>query len=270
MSRPVPFLIVLTALVLLASSLHAQQRTWQDASGSFTVDAELIDMSDSTVTLRRSDNSVVEVPISKLCDADRLYIQEILNPAKSPLTGNNDLNAPAEASPEPVQYDNSLDAFWGGYTNAMQQLTDKGPIPAKAVDRLKWVSSLAPESIKEPRLPMIMFLSGVILAPFAYIWLLIHEFRASLLWGIAQLTADLVGACFFPLLGGIVFVIFAATNFSDSWKPILMNFLVLILVVGTFVMIPGEVYSNVKPPAPEPVWTEQPQAAPATPVQPAP
>jgi hypothetical protein len=49
-------------------------RTWTDASGSFTVEAELVEVAEGNVRLRMADGSLVTVPLAKLSEADREHV----------------------------------------------------------------------------------------------------------------------------------------------------------------------------------------------------
>jgi len=257
MSRTFLTVILLFAFAFTATELCAEQRTWKSASGGFTVEAELVDVSGGEVVLRRSDDVILNVPISKLSEADQQFVIKQMVPTETEDETETDSTPDPIGQPEVSnnKYDNADEGFWAGYRDAMRQLSEAGDLPSKGGERLKRVSSWAPESMKHPDAPKYMLISALVIAPFAYVWLLIHEYRASVLWLVAQLSADLMGSCFFPLLGAIVFFIFAANNFADSWKPILLNLLVMMLIVGTFVMIPTEVYSGINPPEPP-----QPQA----------
>lgn len=52
------------------------QRTWTDASGTFQTDAELVGMEDGNVRLKKADGSVITVPIDRLSDNDRHFVQQ--------------------------------------------------------------------------------------------------------------------------------------------------------------------------------------------------
>lgn len=63
------------ALVLVASlESPAFSRQWADASGQFTVEAELVDVRDGNVQLRRQDGSVISLPLRRLSETDRRFL----------------------------------------------------------------------------------------------------------------------------------------------------------------------------------------------------
>lgn len=79
--------IALLSATLSASAL-ADSRTWKDATGAFSLDAELVEVSGGKVKLKKSDGTVVEVAISRLSAADQQFL-------KSASTGSS---APANVS----------------------------------------------------------------------------------------------------------------------------------------------------------------------------
>ena len=50
------------------------KRTWTDASGRFQIEAEMVEVKDGQMTLKKADGSTVTLPIDKLSEADRDYI----------------------------------------------------------------------------------------------------------------------------------------------------------------------------------------------------
>jgi hypothetical protein len=55
--------------------LTAEARVWTDASGQYTLDAELVTFNDRTVILQRPDHEMVAIPIEKLSEADREFLK---------------------------------------------------------------------------------------------------------------------------------------------------------------------------------------------------
>ncbi|MCH5374442.1 MAG: hypothetical protein JJ992_10715, partial [Planctomycetes bacterium] len=69
--------MILTMIVLaLSGNEAARGREWTDSTGVFKVQAELIDVSGDAVRLRRTDGSVVSVPIDRLCVADQKVVRD--------------------------------------------------------------------------------------------------------------------------------------------------------------------------------------------------
>ncbi len=51
-------------------------RTWKSSDGAYSVDAEFVDSEDGTVSLRKSNGDVIQVPISRLSAEDQAYVAE--------------------------------------------------------------------------------------------------------------------------------------------------------------------------------------------------
>jgi hypothetical protein len=63
----------------------AQQRRWADKTGKYSVDAELVELKQDSVVLKRASGRTVTVPIARLSETDRRYLKSIAQPAgKSP------------------------------------------------------------------------------------------------------------------------------------------------------------------------------------------
>ena len=67
------FVFVIVAC-LTVSRLAAEQRTWTDATGNFTIEAEFAGLDDGVVRLKKNDGTIVEVPVGKLSGDDRLWV----------------------------------------------------------------------------------------------------------------------------------------------------------------------------------------------------
>ncbi len=52
----------------------AAARTWTDSTGKYTVDADLIGFNERHVVLEKGDHQLISVPLDKLCDADRKFL----------------------------------------------------------------------------------------------------------------------------------------------------------------------------------------------------
>jgi len=57
--------------------LSEELRTWKDASGGFSIEAELVAQDSTSVTLRTSDKRKIEVPLAKLSSSDRRYLAQM-------------------------------------------------------------------------------------------------------------------------------------------------------------------------------------------------
>jgi len=70
-SKLVLMLLLLSSSMVL--SLHA--REWSDSTGVFTVEAELVEVAGATVRLKKTDGTIVAVPLKRLSDADQQYLK---------------------------------------------------------------------------------------------------------------------------------------------------------------------------------------------------
>ena len=61
----------------LPSRQQHEMRTWSDSSGKFTVQAKFYSASSGKVKLITADERKIEVDVSKLCDADRVYLRTL-------------------------------------------------------------------------------------------------------------------------------------------------------------------------------------------------
>lgn len=67
--------LVLGLLGFMFFAEVAVAREWADASGHFTLAADLVSATDSLVVLKRADGNLVAIPVEKLSQADREYLK---------------------------------------------------------------------------------------------------------------------------------------------------------------------------------------------------
>jgi hypothetical protein len=70
-------LAVVLVLVLAPSGLVAGSRTWTSNNGRYQVEAELVDFKDGVASLKRSDGTVVPVPLIALSAEDQAHIKRL-------------------------------------------------------------------------------------------------------------------------------------------------------------------------------------------------
>ena len=64
----------LAALVAMPASAHAEMRTWHSAAGNHTTEAEFVELKDDgAVVLKTKAGKTIDVPLSKLSDADQKF-----------------------------------------------------------------------------------------------------------------------------------------------------------------------------------------------------
>jgi hypothetical protein len=76
MARFVRSCVVVVVVLLVARRAAAQSREWSDNTGRFRIQAELVEVAEDGVTLRRTDGSTVKVPLDRLSEADQRHIRE--------------------------------------------------------------------------------------------------------------------------------------------------------------------------------------------------
>src|SRR5687768_5434091 len=66
---------IITAIVGFTTIASAEERTWSDKSGKFSVMAEFVRIDGDRAVLRRSDGKEIKVPIEKLSEDDQAVIK---------------------------------------------------------------------------------------------------------------------------------------------------------------------------------------------------
>ena len=64
--------------------LPALGRKWTDSTGKFSVEAELVEIKDNKVVLKKSTGSVITVPIARLSKIDQEHLQSLDKPGPKP------------------------------------------------------------------------------------------------------------------------------------------------------------------------------------------
>ncbi len=75
MKRQALMMLVCGLLLVLPSSSWA--RKWTSNTGKYSIEAELVEVRDKKVTLRKPDGSVVTLPVARLSDQDRRYLKTL-------------------------------------------------------------------------------------------------------------------------------------------------------------------------------------------------
>ena len=69
-------LVLLLVVVFFAPVGPAASRTWKSISGRFSTEADLLGLKDGKVQLKKTDGTVIDVPLERLSDADQQYVKE--------------------------------------------------------------------------------------------------------------------------------------------------------------------------------------------------
>ena len=66
------------AMAIVGASREAWARRWSDDTGHYSVEAEFVRIRDSEVVLRRSDGTIVAVPLHRLSRVDQDYVKHLV------------------------------------------------------------------------------------------------------------------------------------------------------------------------------------------------
>ena len=69
--------LVLMSLLCFSISITLHAREWTDNSGVFRVEAELVEVAGATVRLKKTDGTIVAVPLGRLSVADQQYLKSL-------------------------------------------------------------------------------------------------------------------------------------------------------------------------------------------------
>ena len=68
-------MLSIACVMLFAASATAEVRTWKDKTGKFAIQAELMGSDGMSVRLKKADGSELKVPIERLSDEDRQFVE---------------------------------------------------------------------------------------------------------------------------------------------------------------------------------------------------
>ncbi|MHC4452069.1 MAG: SHD1 domain-containing protein, partial [Planctomycetota bacterium] len=92
--------ILLAAFCLALCAADGPVRTWTDSTGKYTVEAELVGVDNGKVRLKKSDGSVVAVPLVKMSAGDRAFLQQRLQERKDKAPDETPVKPPKTFNPE--------------------------------------------------------------------------------------------------------------------------------------------------------------------------
>ncbi len=67
--------IALSAIMVFFA-MGAWAREWKDKTGKFSIEAQFQKLEDGTVTVKKESGEIIAVPLIRLCEADRQFVQE--------------------------------------------------------------------------------------------------------------------------------------------------------------------------------------------------
>lgn len=108
-------LSAILALAITGVAANAgETRAWTDTTGKFSVEAELVSLSEDTVVLRRTSGKEVKVPLARLSKSDRDYAigqsESLQTEETNPFSAIDELNQLARGITTPA--DNVAVKFW--------------------------------------------------------------------------------------------------------------------------------------------------------------
>src|SRR4051794_32227614 len=74
-------LILLPILGMLTLASPVSARKWTDTTGAFSTDAELVEVKEQIVVLKKQNGAILNVPLEKLCKEDQDFIAGLSKPA---------------------------------------------------------------------------------------------------------------------------------------------------------------------------------------------
>ncbi len=86
-------------------------RKWTDSTGKFTTEAGFVDFKDGQVQLKKKDGKTITIPIEKLSEVDRNYLQKQVH--KSRTSNNNDKPSPGKPRTSVVSPTNEVLSMFG-------------------------------------------------------------------------------------------------------------------------------------------------------------
>lgn len=122
--------LCLCVACLISTSAFAQDRTWSDKSGKYSVKAELIKVDNQQVSLKKTSGKVVQLSIDKLSDEDRKFIKKWQAAQKKP---TND-KAPASTDKKDWLADVKFNAKAKREAGFDHDFDSKDPLPEVAVE----------------------------------------------------------------------------------------------------------------------------------------
>lgn len=174
------FLSGVLAIGLSGIAFSAEVRTWSDKTGKFKVQAELIEVLKDKVALKKTDGKRVEIPLDKLSDADRKFVESLeednpfkdapapdpANPFQDAAPGEATAGSPFTAGDLPPQGKKKGDAWMAPDFSKLRR------VPAmKKTDKNNWQLPVLPgntelaESVQFPKLTFHERVAGSAISP---------------------------------------------------------------------------------------------------------
>ena len=127
--------VMLVSLLLIAAA-PASARKWTNDTGKFSVEAELVEAKDGSVTLKKQNGKVITVPLSKLSKADRDFLASIVRAKKKPEAKTRKLSSIAA-----LLHNFPKDGSWSEYAVTINARDGDEHLSMKAFLRIAMLSA---------------------------------------------------------------------------------------------------------------------------------
>lgn len=136
-------IVVLVGVLWVASRASGQElRKWTARAGGFSVEAELIDVSNGNAILKKADNTTISVPLEKLSLSDVRFINGVMREAQNELTKNIRPDKSPRSTNEPAKKEPDAKASVGSESTEESSPPEKeatsSQVPLTIANRSDW------------------------------------------------------------------------------------------------------------------------------------
>ena len=149
---------MIAILLTCIAALTAQQRTWTDNTGKFSVEAEFVETKQDSIVLKKANGSLITVPVVRLSETDRKYLQSLDQRALQPSTRKGTREYPSfpDALTEPPRWIDANTPFEvAEFLKAPPPARNAAPLYLEALAEFDWRCGdgllLAPARRPSPR-----------------------------------------------------------------------------------------------------------------------
>jgi hypothetical protein len=94
--------IMISSLMIVAAPPDSP-RGWTDSTGEYSVEATLVEIEEDSVVLKKAGGDVITVPITRLSEADRRYLEGLSKPGPTQPAGGSGVEESAPLEPGSVR-----------------------------------------------------------------------------------------------------------------------------------------------------------------------
>lgn len=137
-NRVVYLLTVATSLSYTLAVGGAELRTWTDKTGRFKIEAEFVEAQGETVFLERKDGGRIEVPLSRLSDADQQAVKALMSASE-----DNPFKAVDSPMPAALPAGQVFEPSWEGSIEVSLAAGDRWEMPMGSIPQLDYKPKVA-------------------------------------------------------------------------------------------------------------------------------